>query len=106
MRFRFTPANRGEQAASAPAGQPQVAMVAGESYDLDPAWAERLLSIVGGVNGAPCLIPLDPPGHEAAREFIAAISTPTTFNPETPPAAASDVTPEPVKRKPGRKPRG
>jgi hypothetical protein len=68
---------------------------AGQVYDLPASEVARL-----------GFIPIDLPGHEAAAEFIAAISKPTALNPETPPAAASVLVSEPVKRARGRKPRG
>lgn len=103
MRYVFRPAHPGAGPAVA-SGLPEC-MVAGREYDTDPGWAAHVMSGCPGIDGAPCLIPLDPPGAGAAREFLAAISTPTTINPETPPAAVSALA-EPVKRKPGRKPRG
>jgi hypothetical protein len=78
-----------------------VAMVSGSVYDVEPEWAARIVATVPGVDGAPCLIPVGRPAVDAAADFIAAISTPTPHNPETPNAAVADSS-APVKRKPGR----
>lgn len=100
MLVRWAPAHPGAVAVTG-----GVTLRAGREYDLSTAEVTRLLSTTDGVGGGPCLIPVNPPGYEAAAEFIAAISAPTALNPETPPAAASAPA-EPVKRTRGRKPKG
>lgn len=65
-----------------------VVVRAGESCDATAAEVERIDGLVAD-------------GDAAAADFIAAVSEPTPFNPETPPAEAS-ATAEPVKRSPGR----
>lgn len=74
----------------------------GDVVEAPVEWVARIGAAYVGVGGGPCLIPVSSPGVEAAADFIAAVSAPTPFNPETPPAAASSDKPEPVKRKPGR----
>lgn len=74
----------------------------GDVVDAPAEWVARISAAYVGVGGGPCLVPVESPGVAAAAEFIAAVSTPTPLNPETPPAAASGIKPEPVKRKPGR----
>lgn len=97
MKYTYSPARPMEQAASARRGQPQVAMRSGGVYDIDPEWAQFIVGIVPGVDGGPCLVPVDPPGAAAAADFIAAISTPTEHNPETDPTPV-----EPAQKKRGR----
>lgn len=77
----------------------------GDVVEAPAEWVARIGAAYVGVGGGPCLIPVSSPGVEAAADFIAAVSTPTPLNPETPPATVSveaSAKPEPVKRKPGR----
>ena len=75
----------------------------GDVVDAPAEWVARIGAAYVGVGAGPCLIPVSSPGVEAAADFIAAVSTPTPLNPETPPAAVSaEPKAEPVKRKPGR----
>ena len=74
----------------------------GDVVDAPAEWVARISAAYVGVGGGPCLIPVESPAVDPVADFMAAISVPTPFNPETPPAAASSDKPEPVKRKPGR----
>ena len=97
MRYRFAPEHPGAIAyASA-----SVMVRRGDVVELTDAQCARLTACVAGVDGAPCLIPVDS-AAEAVADFMAAISTPTDCNPETPPPAVS-VDAEPVKRTRRRK---
>ena len=97
MRYRFTPEHPGAIAyASA-----SVMVRSGDTVELTDAQAARLRDCVAGVNGAPCLIPVDSAAL-AVSEFMAAICEPTPLNPETPPPAVSVQVTEPVKRGRGR----
>lgn len=73
----------------------------GDVVEAPAEWVARIGAAYVGVGGGPCLIPVSSPGVEAAADFIAAVSAPTPFNPETPPAAVAAEA-APVKRKPGR----
>lgn len=74
----------------------------GDVVDAPAEWVARISAAYVGVGGGPCLVPVESPAVDPVADFMAAISVPTPFNPETPPAAASSDKPEPVKRKPGR----
>jgi len=74
----------------------------GDVVDAPAEWVARISAAYVGTGGGPCLIPVESPAVDPVADFMAAISVPTPFNPETPPAAASSDKPEPVKRKPGR----
>ena len=90
----------------------------GDVVDAPAEWVARISAAYVGTGGGPCLIPVESPAVDPVEspavdpvespavdpvaDFMAAISVPTPFNPETPPAAASSDKPEPVKRKPGR----
>lgn len=84
MRARFLPENPG--AVCFIGG---IVVRAGESCDATAAEVERIAGLVVDDSA------------DAAADFIAAVSEPTPFNPETPPAEAS-ATAESVKRGPGR----
>ena len=73
----------------------------GDVVEAPAEWVARIGAAYVGVGGGPCLIPASSLGVEAAADFIAAVSAPTPFNPETPPAAVAAEA-APVKRKPGR----
>ena len=73
----------------------------GDVVEAPAEWVARIGAAYVGVGGGPCLIPVSSSGVEAAADFIAAVSAPTPFNPETPPAAVAAEA-APVKRKPGR----
>ena len=74
----------------------------GDVVDAPAEWVARINAAYVGTGGGPCLVPVESPAVDPVADFMAAISVPTPFNPETPPAAASSDKPEPVKRKPGR----
>ena len=80
MKYTFRPARAMEQAASARRGLPQVAMRSGGVYEVDPEWARFIVGIVPGVDGGPCLVPVE----------SSAVSAPTEHNPETVPAPMPD----------------
>lgn len=96
MRAVYRPESAAAEPASCPPGGLQVPMRSGEVYDVPDEWAAYIISAYPGVDGAPCLVPVD-----AAADFMDAISAPTPHNPETP-ASPADVTPP----KRGRKARG
>lgn len=73
----------------------------GDVVDAPVEWVARINAAYVGTGGGPCLIPVDSPAVDPVADFMAAISTPTPFNPETPPAAVAAEA-APVKRKPGR----
>lgn len=93
MMYTFTPSRPGA-VAYAYQGGPLLRL--GDVVEMTAEQVARLVSIVEGVNGGPCLIPAQ---GSAAAEFIAAVSAPTEFNPEDEP---SEPTAEPVKRGRGR----
>ena len=74
----------------------------GDVVDAPAEWVARINAAYVGTGGGPCLVPVESPAVDPVADFMAAISVPTPFNPETPPAAVSSDKPEPVKRKPGR----
>ena len=103
MRYAYQPAEPNQTAVSAPHGSEM--MRHGGEYDVPEAWAATLNGRIPGLDGNPCLIPLDNAPGAAAAAFIAAISEPTPHNPETPPPAVSTNVVEPVKRGRGRPPK-
>lgn len=57
MKYLFQPAHPGAGPASArEAGKP---MKAGNVYDIDPEWAAHVGVYCKGVDGAPCLVPIE-----------------------------------------------
>lgn len=98
MQYTFTPSHPGAVAYAYVNGP---LLHSGDVVEMTAAQADRLIGIVEGANGGPCLIACDPAQVTAAAEFLAAISTPTVLNPEAPVTSVS-VDAEPVKRKPGR----
>lgn len=73
----------------------------GDVVDASAEWVARISAAYVGAGGGPCLVPVESPAVDPVADFMAAISTPTPFNPETPPAAVAAEA-APVKRKPGR----
>lgn len=59
MKHLFSPANIMSRPASAKGPAPSVAMIAGEVYDIEPAWAKTVNSLVEGKDGNPALIPVE-----------------------------------------------
>ncbi len=102
MRYAFEPSQRSAQPCQG-VGLP--AMLAGGIYEVEASHAALVCESYPGLDGNPCLIPLDNTPGAAAAAFIAAISEPTPHNPETPPPAVSTDVVEPVKRGRGRPPR-
>ncbi len=74
----------------------------GDVVDAPAEWVARINAAYVGAGGGPCLVPVESPAVDQVADFMAAISTPTPFNPETPPAAVAAEA-APVKRKPGRR---
>lgn len=74
----------------------------GDVVDAPAEWVARINAAYVGAGGGPCLVPVESPAVDPVADFMAAISTPTPFNPETPPAAVAAEA-APVKRKPGRR---
>lgn len=74
----------------------------GDVVDAPDEWVARINAAYVGAGGGPCLVPVESPAVDPVADFMAAISTPTPFNPETPPAAVAAEA-APVKRKPGRR---
>lgn len=73
----------------------------GDVVEAPAGWVARIGAAYVGVGGGPCLIPVESPAVDPVADFMAAISAPTPFNPETPPAAVAAEA-APVKRKAGR----
>ena len=59
MLCRYLPAS-GEHAASAPAGASQEHMRSGGVYDVSDAWRAKLCILTPGIDGGPCLVPVEP----------------------------------------------
>lgn len=59
MKYLFAPANGMARPASAKGPARSVVMVAGEVYDLDPAWAKVVNGLVEGKDGNPALVPVE-----------------------------------------------
>lgn len=59
MKYLFAPANSMARPASAKGPARSVVMVAGEVYDLEPAWAKVVNGIVEGKDGKPALVPVE-----------------------------------------------
>ncbi len=57
MRYVFMPEFSTTQAGSGGRGDPSVNMVAGGEYEVSDERKARLLAIVRGVDGGPCLVP-------------------------------------------------
>lgn len=59
MLHLFAPENTMARPASAKAPAQSVTMVAGETYDIDPAWAKKLNGLIDGKDGKPALIAVE-----------------------------------------------
>ena len=59
MKHLFSPANIMSRPASAKGPAPSVAMIAGEVYDIEPAWAKTVNGLVEGKDGKPALVPVE-----------------------------------------------
>lgn len=65
--FKFIPKIAGANPASGPAGsRGRVAMVSGQTYEVDAGWAEFINTQYEGIEGDPALVPVVPKAAPAA----------------------------------------